>query len=61
MNPDLRINLNPEQLHSRIVISDVMNKTEGKAFAGTKSLNPMQSTVFEAAFHTNENLLIGQI
>lgn len=50
--------LNPEQLHSRIVISEVMHSNEQKAFAGTKSLNPMQSTVFEAAFHSNENLLI---
>ena len=50
--------LSPEQLHSRIIVGDVMSDTEGMAFAGTKSLNPMQSTVFEAAFHSNENLLI---
>lgn len=50
--------LKPEQKRSRIVISDVMNRTEAKAFSGTTSLNPMQSTVFEAAFNSNENLLI---
>lgn len=50
--------LSKEQLRSRIVISEVMNSTEQKAFAGTNSLNPMQSTVFEAAFNSNENLLI---
>jgi len=36
----------------------VMNDVERKAFEGTKSLNPMQSTVFETAFHTSDNLLI---
>ncbi len=50
--------LKPEQKRSRIVISDVMSRTEANAFAGTTSLNPMQSTVFDAAFNTNENLLI---
>ena len=50
--------LKPEQKRSRIVISEVMNRTEQKAFAGTMSLNPMQSTVFDTAFNTNENLLI---
>ena len=50
--------LSQEQLRSRIVISEVMNGTEKKAFEGTTSLNPMQSTVFEAAFNSNENLLI---
>lgn len=48
----------PAQLHKRIVLADVMSKTEQKAFAGTSSLNPMQSAVFQAAFHTSENLLI---
>lgn len=50
--------LKPEQKRSRILIKDVMNSTEQHAFAGTKSLNAMQSTVFEAAFNSNENLLI---
>ncbi len=50
--------LKADQLRKRIVLKDVMNPTQRKAFAGTKSLNPMQSTVFEAAFHSNENLLI---
>ncbi len=48
----------PAKLHKRIVLTDVMNATECKAFAGTTSLNPMQSAVFESAFNTNENLLI---
>jgi hypothetical protein len=48
----------PAEVHERIVIADVMNSIESKAFAGTKSLNPMQSAVFQAAFHSAENLLI---
>ena len=47
-----------QQLRTRITISEVMNSTEQKAFAGTSTLNPMQSTVFDAAFNSNENLLI---
>lgn len=48
----------PSQLHRRIVLQDVMNKEEIKAFSGTNSLNPMQSAVFKAAFLSTENLLI---
>mmetsp|Transcript_15719 Transcript_15719/g.29656 ORF Transcript_15719/g.29656 Transcript_15719/m.29656 type:complete len:2127 (-) Transcript_15719:145-6525(-) len=48
----------PSQLCERIVLHDVMTSVERKAFSGTSSLNPMQSTVFKAAFHTNDNLLI---
>lgn len=48
----------PSQLCERIVLADVMTKVERKAFSGTSSLNPMQSTVFKAAFHSNDNLLI---
>jgi len=48
----------PATLHERIVLAEVMNSKERKAFEGTNSLNPMQSTVFEAAFHSSENLLI---
>ena len=43
---------------SRIQIADVMCSEEQIAFSGTSSLNPMQSEVFEAAFYTQENLLI---
>jgi hypothetical protein len=50
--------LDTSKLHPRIVLSDALNSTEQKAFSGATSLNPMQSTVFEAAFHTSENLLI---
>jgi len=35
-----------------------MDKTCLKGFQGIESLNPMQSTVYEAAFKTQENLLI---
>lgn len=35
-----------------------MDGEERRAFEGTESLNPMQSTVFEAAYLTRENLLI---
>lgn len=48
----------PANLHARIKLSDVMNSREQKAFQGTDSLNPMQSKVFQAAFHSSENLLI---
>jgi hypothetical protein len=43
---------------TRIKISDVMNTTERMAFAGTESLNPMQSVVYEAAFLSQEVRII---
>jgi len=46
------------KLHPRIDLDSAMNAQCRKAFAGTSSLNPMQSEVFDAAFHTQENLLI---
>ena len=46
------------KLHERLKIADILNPLEQKAFAGTTSLNPMQSTVFENAFHTRDNLLV---
>ena len=49
---------NQENLHPRLVIADIMNDEERKAFAGTTSLNPMQSTVFDVAFHRRENMLV---
>jgi activating signal cointegrator complex subunit 3 len=48
----------PSKLCERIILADVMTSVERKAFSGTSSLNPMQSTVFQAAFHSNDNLLI---
>lgn len=45
-------------LHRRLVISEIMDKECAKAFKGTTALNPMQSTVFDAAFHSRDNLLI---
>ena len=46
------------QLHERLRIDQIMNATEGLAFQGTTSLNPMQSTVFATAFTKRDNLLI---
>ena len=45
-------------LHRRLVISDIMDTECAKAFKGTSTLNPMQSTVFDEAFHSRDNLLI---
>jgi len=47
-------------LRSRIDLDEALGSDtdERRAFAGTSSLNPMQSTVFEAAYNTRENLLI---
>ena len=47
-------------LRSRINLDQVLGEAsdERKAFIGTNSLNPMQSTVFDAAYNTRENLLI---
>ena len=47
------------QLHPRLQLDDVLTtETERLAFAGTTSLNPMQSTVFEKAYHHRDNLLV---
>jgi hypothetical protein len=45
-------------LMRRLVIKDVMDPEIAKAFAGTTSLNPMQSAVFETAFHSRDNVLV---
>lgn len=47
-------------LRSRIDLDEAMgaDSDERAAFEGTKSLNPMQSAVFESAFTTRENLLV---
>ena len=46
------------RLHARLNIRDVMSSTESIAFAGTTSLNPMQSTVYDVAFNTQLNMLV---
>lgn len=50
--------LDPSQLHARLRIEDIMDEECARAFAGTSSLNPMQSTVFDTAFHRRENMLV---
>jgi DEAD/DEAH box helicase len=50
--------LDPSKLHARLRIDDVLDPDCAKAFAGTTSLNPMQSTVFDTAFHRRENMLV---
>ena len=50
--------LDPAALPPRIVLADVMPKSHRKAFAGTTSLNPMQSQVFDTAYNTQENILV---
>ena len=45
-------------LHPRLTIREAMDATEAVAFSGTNSLNPMQSTVYEVAFHTRLNMLV---
>ena len=52
--------LDKSMLRNRINLDEVLGKDtdERAAFVGTQSLNPMQSTVFEAAYNTRENLLI---
>ena len=50
--------LDTSKLPERIVLEDVLGVEERQAFAGTTSLNPMQSAVFGAAYQTRENLLI---
>lgn len=45
-------------LPQRLKIKDIMDNTAARAFTGTQSLNPMQSTVFEVAYHTRQNMLV---
>jgi hypothetical protein len=47
-----------DKLHARLRIRDIMDTESAKAFDGTASLNPMQSTVFDTAFHRRENMLV---
>jgi superfamily II RNA helicase len=52
--------LEKSRLRTRINLDEVLgyDTDERMAFDGCTSLNPMQSTVFEAAYNTRENLLI---
>ncbi|KAG7363458.1 DEAD/DEAH box helicase domain protein [Nitzschia inconspicua] len=50
--------LDASQLHPRLRIEDIMDEECARAFAGTTSLNPMQSAVFDTAFHRRENMLV---
>jgi hypothetical protein len=46
------------KLPRRLLVSHIMDEECAKAFAGTTSLNPMQSAVFETAFTRRDNMLI---
>jgi len=52
--------LEKSMLRARINLDEALGSDtdERMAFAGTNSLNPMQSTVFDAAHNSRENLLI---
>jgi activating signal cointegrator complex subunit 3 len=45
-------------LSARLKIKDILDPASAQAFAGTTSLNPMQSTVFDVAFNSRENVLV---
>ena len=46
------------KLHPRLRIEDILDSDSAIAFGGMDSLNPMQSTVFDTAFHRRENMLV---
>ena len=46
------------KLPRRLNIDEIMDRQCAKAFDGTKSLNPMQSSVFETAFKGRENIML---
>ena len=51
--------LDKAKLHERLRISDVIPDADcARAFAGTASLNPMQSTVYDTAFNKRYNMLV---
>lgn len=50
--------LDVSKLPRRLKIDDIMDAELGKAFAGTTSLNPMQSSTFEVAFHSRDNMMV---
>jgi DEAD/DEAH box helicase len=45
-------------LHRRLPVTEVMDPLCAKAFAGSESLNPMQSTVFDVAYNHRDNMLV---
>jgi Rad3-related DNA helicase len=45
-------------LPTRLLLKDILSPVERVAFTGTNSLNPMQSAVFQRAFHSRNNLLV---
>ena len=45
-------------LPRRLLISEIMDSPCAQAFADTSSLNPMQSSVFDTAFHKRDNMLV---
>jgi hypothetical protein len=47
-----------DKLPARLLLSDILTPSQRLAFAGTTSLNPMQSSVFAQAFTTRDNLLV---
>lgn len=47
-----------QKLPQRLLISEIMNSQCAQAFAGTTSLNPMQSSVFDTAFNKRDNMLV---
>ena len=47
-----------KNMHRRLHIADILDEQCAKAFAGTTTLNPMQSTVFETAFTRRDNMLV---
>jgi hypothetical protein len=50
--------LDASKFHARFKISDILDPDCARAFAGTTSLNPMQSAVFDTAFNRRENMLV---
>jgi hypothetical protein len=54
--PAKKLNGNGKQ--TRLKITDILDPELLRAFAGTVSLNPMQSATFEVAFQTRDNMLV---
>ena len=48
----------PADVGQKMINVNALNKIGQLAFEGIKSLNKIQSVVFDAAYHSNENLLI---
>jgi activating signal cointegrator complex subunit 3 len=49
---------NEASLPALLKIDDIMDAQLGKAFDGTLSLNPMQSSTFDVAFHSRYNMMV---